>query len=117
MDRSSKKAVMTIVAVVAVVALLVAAYLGTGLSMSVEEYSTAEIPLIGVGFSIVLKNDGLFTQSKMVYCEVRTGDGVYNASREVTLGSGERTSIVMTVPVLGLDVNDIQEKKCYTSLL
>ena len=108
---------MVIVGIVAVIALLLAAYLGTGLSMSVEEYATAEMPLVGVGFNVVLKNDGLFTQTKVVQCEVRTSDGVYNTSMEVTLGSGERTTFTMLVPIIGLDVNDIKEKMCYTSLL
>ena len=115
--RGSKKGIMVIVGVVAVIALLLGAYLGTGLSMSVEEYSTTEVPFVGVGFNVVLKNDGLFTKTKVVHCEVRTSDGVYNASREVTLGPGEITNFYMVVPIIGLDVNDIQEKRCYTSLL
>lgn len=108
---------MIIVGIVAVIVILLGAYLGTGLSMSVEEYSTVEVPFVGVGFNAVLKNDGLFTQTKVVHCEVRTSDGTYNASREVTLGSGERTNLYMVVPIIGLDVNDIREKRCYTSLL
>ena len=117
LGKGSKKGIMAIVGIVAVIALLLATYLGTGLSMSVEEYSTAEMPFVGVGFNVVLKNDGLFTQTKMVQCEVTTSNGVYNTSREVTLGSGERTTFTMVVPIIGLDVNDIKEKKCYTSLL
>ena len=117
LGKGSKKGIMAIVGIVAVIALLLATYLGTGLSMSVEEYSTTEMPFVGVGFNVVLKNDGLFTQTKMVQCEVTTSNGVYNTSREVTLGSGERTTFTMVVPIIGLDVNDIKEKKCYTSLL
>gem|GEM_PF-1479771 len=117
LGKGPKKCIMVIVGIVAAIALLLAAYLGTGLSMSVEEYATAEMPLVGVGFNVVLKNDGLFTQTKVVQCEVRTSDGVYNTSMEVTLGSGERTTFTMLVPIVGLDVNDIKEKKCYTSLL
>ncbi len=116
-DKSSKRVGRVIVGVVAIVALLIAAYLGTGLSTSVDEYSTTEVPFVGVGFSIALKNDGLFTQTKVVHCEVRTDDGVYNASREMTLGPGERTEFVMAVPIIGLDTDDVREKKCYTALL
>lgn len=115
--KGSRKGIMVIVGIVAVIAILLAAYLGTGLSTSVEEYSTTEMPFVGVGFNVVLKNDGLFTQTKVVQCEVRTSDGVFNTTREVTLGSGERTTFTMVVPIIGLDVNDIKEKRCYTSLL
>ncbi|HPP44549.1 MAG TPA: hypothetical protein PK446_02010 [Methanomassiliicoccaceae archaeon] len=117
LDRSAKRAIVVIAVVVVMIMLLMTAYYGTGLSMKIEEYTTAEVPLAGVGFSVILENDGAFTKTKVVHCEVRTSNGAYEASRGVTLGPGEKTNIIMMVPIIGLDVNDIEEKKCYTSLL
>lgn len=117
LDKGSKKGITVIVGIVAAIALLLGAYLGTGLSMTVEEWSSAEVPFVGVGFKVAVKNDGLFAQTKVVHCEVRTSDGVYNTSREVTLGSGERTTFTMVVPIIGLDTDDIRGKRCYASLL
>ncbi|KQM11425.1 hypothetical protein AOA80_08400 [Methanomassiliicoccales archaeon RumEn M1] len=117
LDKGSKKGITVIVGIVATIALLLGAYLGTGLSMTVEEWSSAEVPFVGVGFNVAVKNDGLFAQTKTVHCEVRTSDGVYNASREVSLAPGERTNFYMVIPILGLDTDDIREKRCYASLL
>ena len=72
---------MVIAVVVVMIMLLMTAYYGTGLSMKIEEYTTAEVPLAGVGFSVILENDGAFTKTKVVHCEVRTSDGAYEASR------------------------------------
>ena len=116
-DRDSMRPVTAIVGAAIVIALLLSAYLGTGLSMTVEEYAAVEIPFVGVGFNVAVKNDGLFTQTKTVHCEVRTTDGVYDTSKEVTLGAGERTNLYMVIPILGLDTSDIREKRCSTSLL
>jgi len=117
LDKGSKKGITVIVGIVAAIALLLGAYLGTGLSMTVEEWSSAEVPFVGVGFKVAVKNDGLFAQTKAVHCEVCTSDGVYNASREVSLAPGERTNFYMVIPILGLDTDDIREKRCYASLL
>jgi len=101
----------------AIVALLAFAYLGTGLSTGVERYSTSDIVLVGVVFDVTLENHGLFSQTRDVHCEVTTTEGSFKAVKEVTVAAGETVHTTVTVSILGLNPNDIVEKKCYTSLL
>ena len=112
----SKRSLSIIVGVIIIVALVLLAYFGTGLSAGVKEWQTTEIPLVGVTFSFTLKNDGLFEQTKEVHCEVQTGSNTYGDKRNYTIAPGETVKGNMVVLIPGLDPADIVGKKCYTPM-
>lgn len=105
-----------IVGVIIIVALVLLAYFGTGLSAGVKEWQTTEVPLVGVTFSFTLKNDGLFEQTKEVHCEVQTGSDTYGDKRNYTIAPGETVKGEMVIIIPGLDTADIVGKKCYTPM-
>jgi len=102
---------LTVVAVIVVIAFLLFAYFGTSLSVSTD-YATTDIPFVGVNYDVTVKNNGMLTQTGIVFCEVRTGEKTYEASREVTLAPGETKGLMIPIVILGLDTGDITYKRC-----
>ena len=119
-DQGSGRSIMAIVGVVVIISLVIGVYMGTGLSMTITdydvEYYARENMTPRAVFEIDIKNSGVLTQSKIVTCELKTGDETYTESMEVTLGPGESNSFTMTILIPDLNVDDIEEKKCYTTL-